>query len=171
MGQNLEEFFDVVDGQDRVTGRARRREVHAAGLRHRAVHVLLRNRAGEFFLQRRSELKDSAPGCWDSSCSGHVDSGENYRPAAARECGEELGLAKPPEFWPVVKLPAGPETGQEFVWVYEGRAEGPFTLHPEEIQDGRWWRPEDLEREIAARPERFSRCFRAVWAARRNGQD
>ena len=37
--------------------------------------------------------KDTAPGRWDSSCSGHLDSGEDYAPAAVRELREEIGLA------------------------------------------------------------------------------
>ena len=36
-----EEIFDVVNEHDEVIGAAPRREVHARGLRHRAVHVLV----------------------------------------------------------------------------------------------------------------------------------
>ena len=87
-----DEFFDVVDGRDTVVGRAARREVHARGLLHRAVHILVFDGAGRVFLQKRSMKKDIAPGLWDSSCSGHVDAGENYDAAAVRELAEELGL-------------------------------------------------------------------------------
>ncbi len=69
-----------------------RSEVHARGLRHRAVHVLVFNSRGEIFLQKRSMKKDRQPGVWDSSCSGHVDAGENYEATAVRELREELGL-------------------------------------------------------------------------------
>ena len=83
-----EEFFDVVDGHDAVVGRAARREVHARGLMHRAVHILVFDETGRVFLQKRSMKKDIAPGLWDSSGSGHVDSGESYDVAAVRELGE-----------------------------------------------------------------------------------
>ena len=36
-----EEWFDVVNERDEVIRRATRREVHATGLWHRAVHVLV----------------------------------------------------------------------------------------------------------------------------------
>ena len=52
-----EEWFDVVDEKDVVVSRATRQEVHAHGLRHRAVHVLVFNRAGQLFLQKRSPAK------------------------------------------------------------------------------------------------------------------
>ena len=37
---NMEEIFDVVDDQDRVIGRAPRFQVHAQGLRHRALPMV-----------------------------------------------------------------------------------------------------------------------------------
>ncbi|KAB2645097.1 MAG: NUDIX domain-containing protein, partial [Verrucomicrobia bacterium] len=73
-----EEWFDVVDESDRVISKALRKDVHAKRLLHRAIHVFVFNKAGEIFLQKRSLLKDMCPGLWDSSCSGHVDSGEDY---------------------------------------------------------------------------------------------
>ena len=41
-----EEYFDVVDGSDVVTGRRPRSEVHRLNLNHRAVHVLVYNTRG-----------------------------------------------------------------------------------------------------------------------------
>ena len=76
--QRPDELFDVVNERDEVTGRQTRAEVHRLGLRHRAVHVLVFNRRGEVFLQKRSRLKVFFPGVWDSSTSGHLDSGEDY---------------------------------------------------------------------------------------------
>jgi ADP-ribose pyrophosphatase YjhB (NUDIX family) len=87
-----EEIFDIVNERDEVVGQAPRSEVHRTGLRHRAVHVLVFNARGEVFLQKRSMLKDTAKGKWDSSASGHVDSGEDYDPCAVRELREEIGL-------------------------------------------------------------------------------
>src|SRR5882724_4390992 len=94
-----EEIFDVVNERDEVIGQNLRREVHRLGLRHRAVHVLVFNRRGELFLQKRSMTKDTFPGAWDSSASGHVDSGEDYDACAIRELREEIGLETkhPPE--------------------------------------------------------------------------
>src|SRR5215471_7635196 len=88
-----EEIFDVVDEHDHVVDRKPRNEVHRLGLMHRAVHVLVFNSRGEIFLQKRSMKKDRQPGVWDSSASGHLDSGEDYDACAVRELREEIGLS------------------------------------------------------------------------------
>lgn len=159
-----DEFFDVVDEGDRPVGRATRREVHARGLRHRAIHVLVFNRRGELFLQKRSALKDMSPLAWDSSCSGHLDAGEDYDQACRRELAEELGLSldAPPERR--LRLAACPETGNEFVWVYRLAHEGPFVLDPREIERGEWVAPAELNRRIAARPQDYAPAFRLIWS-------
>src|ERR1035438_4649283 len=87
-----EEIFDIVNECDEVIDRQPRREVHQLGLKHRAVHVLVFNSRGEVFLQKRSLKKDTAAGLWDSSTSGHLDSGEDYDACAVRELREEIGL-------------------------------------------------------------------------------
>lgn len=157
------ELLDVVNERDEVIGRATRGEVHERGLRHRAVHVLVFNRRGEVFLQKRSRFKDRQPGLWDSSASGHVDSGESYDACAMREVGEELGVrpGEPPQR--LFRLEAGPDTDQEFVWVYQARHDGPFRLPPEEIERGGWFRPAEVSRWLAERPEDFATAFRVIW--------
>jgi len=165
LGGVSEEWFDVVDETDAVIGRQLRADVHRQGLRHRAVHVLVWDEAGRLFLQKRSLLKDSAPGAWDSSASGHVDSGEDYDTCAGRELREELGWspAVPPE--PLFKLPACEDLGQEFVWIYRTRWDGrEFVLHPEEIASGAWFTPAEITADIARAPSAYARSFRFVWA-------
>ncbi|HEY8966429.1 MAG TPA: NUDIX domain-containing protein [Candidatus Methylacidiphilales bacterium] len=167
--QKPEDIFDLVDENDAVIGRERRSVIHREGLRHRAVHILLRNARGEVFLQRRSPLKDMNPDCWDSSCSGHVDADETYDVAAVRELGEELGIAvRREDLEPVVKIEANPGTANEFVQVYRGRHEGPFTLQPEEITDGRFFSPAAIDAGIAASPREFSPAFRHIWGRTRS---
>jgi len=158
-----EEIFDVVNEHDAVTGQAPRREVHARGLWHRAVHVLVGNARGEVFLQKRSLKKDTAAGLWNSSSSGHVDTGEDYDTCAMRELREEIGLVvdRPPER--LFKINACPETGWEFCWVYRCMAEGPFQLHPDEIEGGDWFAPEKITRWVNERPQDFASAFVLIW--------
>ncbi|MEZ5406009.1 MAG: NUDIX domain-containing protein [Verrucomicrobiia bacterium] len=62
-----------------------RREIHEKKkLLHRAIHIFIFDSANRLFLQKRSLTKDSHPGKWDSSCSGHLDTGETYEIAAQR---------------------------------------------------------------------------------------
>jgi isopentenyldiphosphate isomerase len=158
-----EEIFDVVNERDEVISRAPRSEVHRHGLRHRAVHVLLYNSHGEVFLQKRSMLKDREPGVWDSSSSGHVDSGEDYDTAAVRELREELGWITTQPLQRLFKLEAGPETDEEFVWIYRCEGEGPFTLHPQEIDEGGWFAPGRITEWMRGKPAEFATSFRTIW--------
>jgi len=160
---SCEDLFDVVDSSDCVLRSERRSIVHRDGLLHRAVHIFVFNRSGQLYLQRRSMTKHSAPGKWVSSCSGHVDSGEDYDTAAIRELGEEIGLHEPADFQRVFKEPACAPTGNEFVWVYRCLSEGPFTLDPEEVSDGRWVDLEALDRWIEERPRDFAWSFTHLW--------
>lgn len=158
-----EEIFDVVDERDEVVGRETRRRVHQLGLLHRAVHVLVFNARGQVFLQKRSLSKDTWPGVWDSSASGHVDAGEDYDACAVRELREELGwtVAAPPAR--LFKIAACAETGMEHVWAYRLEAEGPFTLHPDEIDQGDWFHPDMVTAWIGRCPEDFASGFRLIW--------
>ena len=168
MGQNLDELFDVVDEQDRVTGQLPRREVHRLKLRHRAVHLLVVNRAGQVFLHKRSMQKDLFPGTWDSSAAGHVGAGEDYDGTAVRELEEELGCrpAKPPQR--LFRIEAREETGQEFVWVYRVESEGPFTLQPDEIERGGWFSPAEIDRWLAERPHEIAPALLFLWPKARD---
>jgi isopentenyldiphosphate isomerase len=161
--QRQDEIFDVVNERDEVIGQRTRGEVHRLGWRHRAVHVLVFNRRGELFLQKRSLRKDTFPGTWDSSASGHLDSGEDYDACAVRELREELGwnVVRAPER--LFKIEACEETGQEFVWAYRLEAEGPFTLHPDEIETGGWYTPEHITRWMAERPQDFAHALLLIW--------
>jgi isopentenyldiphosphate isomerase len=160
-----DEWFDVVNERDEVIRRATRREVHATGLWHRAVHVMVFNGVCDVFLQKRSMLKDLSPGLWDSSCSGHLDAGEDYDRAAVRELAEEIGVRLPmgesPQRW--FRIEACEQTGWEFVWVYRLRYDGPITIDPLEIQYGEWVAPAEVPARVARRPEEFCPSFKLIW--------
>jgi len=158
-----EEIFDVVNERDEVIGQQTRSEVHRLGLQHRAIHVLVFNNRGQLFLQKRSMKKDRQPGLWDSSASGHLDRGEDYDACAIRETHEELGLKLSIAPKRLFKLAAGPETDQEHVWVYRAEAEGPFNLHPDEIERGDWFNPQAVNRWISERPDEFASAFIVIW--------
>jgi isopentenyl-diphosphate delta-isomerase type 1 len=171
-----EEIFDVVNERDEVIGQRPRSEVHRLGLKHRAVHVLVFNSGGEVFLQKRSMQKDCFPGVWDSSASGHLDRSESYDVCAVRELREELGLEVSQVPKRLFKVEACPQTGQEHLWIYRCESEGPFTLHPDEIERGAWFDPDAVTRWIAERPEEFAGGLVLIWqrlveADQQNKQD
>ena len=90
------EYLDVVDENGRPTGEIVERSMaHANGIRHRTSHVwiLRKGQEGvEVLLQKRSDDKDSFPGCYDTSSAGHIPAGVGFEDSALRELKEELGL-------------------------------------------------------------------------------
>jgi len=160
-----EEIFDVVNDKDEVIDQRPRSEVHAKDLLHRAVHVLVFHSDGRLFLQKRSMLKDCFPGTWDSSASGHLDTGESYDDSAVREVGEELGWHPDRPLEKLFKLPASKETGWEFVWIYRAQYDGPFQLHPDEIECGDWFSRDHIQEWLQQKPEEFASAFRLLWIA------
>ena len=164
--QKDDEIFDVVDASDEVVGRERRVVVHANNLLHRAVHILVFDKHGQVFLQKRSRLKDNHPGTWDSSAAGHLDAGEDYDCCAVRELEEELGVTgvAPAR---VAKIPACAATGWEHVWLYRVEWNGPVRFPCAEIEAGLWLPPAEIDLWIAARPEDFAPGFIECWRAAR----
>ncbi len=160
---SVEEIFDVVDANDEVIDHRPRGEVHRLRLKHRAVHVLVYNSAGQLFLQKRSMLKDCFPGAWDSSSSGHLNTGEDYDACAVRELSEELGIRPAPPLKRLFKIDACPETGQEFVWIYSCLHEGPFVLQADEIESGGWYRSAELAGWVKDSPKDFADSFVWIW--------
>lgn len=157
-----EELLQVVDDADQPIRAERRSTVHAEGLLHRAVHVLVFNRGGDLYLQRRSAQKDTWPGYWDTSCSGHVSSGEFYQEAAVRELAEELGI-RDAELTKIGKLEASEKTGNEFVLIYSLIHDGPIVPNESEIDESRFFHMTQVRAELASKSRPFTPCFREVF--------
>ena len=148
INEPAEEMLEIVDADGNTVGLEPRSKCHGdPSLVHRAVHVIVRDRRGRFFLQKRAMTKDIQPGKWDSSVGGHLDPGETYEEAASRELHEELGVA-------IEDLGRGLLWKHDYVWrspvetelvrTFEIRCDGPFRLHPEELEDGRFWTESEL---------------------------
>jgi 16S rRNA (adenine1518-N6/adenine1519-N6)-dimethyltransferase len=153
------EESDVVDFQNQVVTRAPRLKVHTEELPHRSVHILVQNRVGKWFLQKRSVWKDSNPGKWDSSVAGHLQAGEGYETAARRELREELGVTEYAWLGKKGSLQASAETGWEFIEVFYIQQEGPFTLMPMETDTGAFFEEGTIRRWVQREPELFSPTF------------
>jgi 16S rRNA (adenine1518-N6/adenine1519-N6)-dimethyltransferase len=163
-----DERFAVVDAADRPIGSARRSKVHANNLLHRAVHVLIFNKKGEIYLQKRSRWKDRHPLAWDSSAAGHVSASEDYDAAARRELAEELGIET--ELEKIVKLKASKRTDFEFISLYRGSYDGELHPNSSEIEAGQYFSVSLVDDWIAARKKEFASAFLECWKVfRRTG--
>jgi 16S rRNA (adenine1518-N6/adenine1519-N6)-dimethyltransferase len=161
IGLTDNERFPVVDKNDRILRDASRSEVHGNNLRHRAVHILLFNVAGEVYLQQRSRWKDRHPLRWDSSAAGHVIGVETYDETARRELKEELGVHVP--LTKISKLPASERTDQEFIWLYRGEVTGNLSPSRTEIETGAFFPETVVDGWVAARPDDFAPGFIECW--------
>lgn len=162
LAQKDEELFDVVDEQDRVLRQATRAEVHAQGLIHRAVHILVFNRNRDCLLQKRSMLKDKHPGVWDSSAAGHLDAGEDYATAARRELQEELGISDAPLIH-LGNLPPSPDTGMEHVALFAARYDGKVHFPAAEISAVQPFPIALINAWLTRRPQDFANSFATCW--------
>jgi 8-oxo-dGTP diphosphatase len=111
------------------------------GAQHRCVAGVL-VREGRVLLAHRSPSRRWYPGVWDLP-GGHVGAGETETAALVRELREELGVRTAP--------PAGPPDA-EFdgpglrltVWVVRTWQEAVVNGAPDEHDELRWVRPEEL---------------------------
>lgn len=158
------ELLDIVDEKGVPTGQTIDRETaHAQGIRHRTSHVwIVREKEGrlQILLQKRSEEKDSYPGCYDISSAGHIPAGVDFIPSAIRELEEELGYsAQEEQFIYCGQRKIDCDSifhGKPFhdrqvsnvyaLWLDEEPEE--FVLQKEEVSEVRWFDFEDCVRKV-----------------------
>ncbi len=120
---------------------------------------------------RRSMSKDTFPVAGIPPAAAMSMRARNYLVAARRELGEELGIEGAPlPLRPLLKLPAVPETGHEFIQIFLlGPLPGPFDLNPEEITEGSLDRPSELDILIREKAGPFRRGLAPALVAASRG--
>lgn len=88
-----EEQLDLVSDDDQVIGTVSRKATDFNHTKNfRVINAFLLNPNREIWIPTRSGSKKLFPSHWDASIGGHVQSGEAYVEALAREAQEELFL-------------------------------------------------------------------------------
>lgn len=129
------EVLDVVDIHNAAIGVATLDQVYRHKLPHRIVHVLVVDSDGSaVYLQRRAMTKSFLPGYYCTSAGGHVQAGETYLQAAARELREELGIEAPLAELDAFTFDSDGHT--RFVTLFLARADGGFSFVDKEVMDG-----------------------------------
>jgi len=85
------EIVDIVDSDDRITGKIDKDEAHDKGVLHRTAIAEVINSKGEWMLVKQAGHKQDA-GRYVSPVGGHVRSGETVEQALERESLEEIGI-------------------------------------------------------------------------------
>jgi isopentenyldiphosphate isomerase/intracellular septation protein A len=140
-----EEWFDIVDEEGKVKGKAPRSLCHSGrGMLHPVVHLHVIDSKDRVFLQKRAMSKEILPGKWDTAVGGHISSGETVETGLKREALEELGLT---EFkaQPIARYVWQSDIESELVFMFICRYEGPFVLNIDEIEEGKFWKAKKIK--------------------------
>jgi isopentenyldiphosphate isomerase/intracellular septation protein A len=143
-----EEWLPIVDEQGQIIGKAPRSACHRGEkLLHPVVHLHVLNHQKHIYLQKRPMNKLVQPGKWDTAVGGHISFGENLETALKREAWEEIGLK---EFSARLVKTYRWESSIESELVYSFISHDFKTihLHSDEVQEGRFWTPRQIEANI-----------------------
>ena len=153
-----------MDEQDRELGYLPKLEVHRKGLLHRAFSILIFNEKGEFLIHRRASGKYHSAGLWTNTCCSHPRKGESTEEAVHRRLQQEMGFDCPLHFVYkfIYRAEIGDLTEHELDHVFIGEFNGEFTPNPEEVDDYRWISLNELRRELADTPEKYTYWFRKI---------
>ncbi|MEO8862828.1 MAG: NUDIX domain-containing protein [Candidatus Saccharimonadales bacterium] len=150
-----------VDDNDDIIGYGTRKEAIAKDLAHRIARVFVFNSSGQMLIQKRSS-RVQLPGKWDQSAAGHVDEGEDYLTAAAREANEEIGLKGAPlklvgKFYTVEN--EGTTTMKRFNTLYTVVHDGYLKQDDNEVSEVKWIELDELKEWMDKNPAEFTQGF------------
>ncbi len=140
-----DEWFDIVDEEGRIKGRAPRTLCHSGpGLLHPVVHLHLIDSKNRIYLQKRDSNKLIQPGKWDTAVGGHISSGEKLEEALFREANEELNLM---EFKPILigRYKWETEVESELVYMFVAKYDKNIVFNRDEIEDGKYWKIKNIK--------------------------
>jgi isopentenyldiphosphate isomerase len=143
----MDELFDIVDDDDRVIGRASRKEAHTQGHIHRSVLFFIFDGAGRVFVNQRTYTKEFYPGHWSIVLGGHVHAGETYEDTVVREAEEEAGTVGTP-FHMASFRKRFDASDRENVCVYGFVTDREPVLDPGEIIRGTFMTIDELEQKL-----------------------
>ena len=159
----MSEELILVNEENRAIGRAGKRDVHTAGLLHRAFSIFLVDENRRMLVQRRSAAKYHSAGLWANSCCGHPRPGESTLNAARRRLGEELGAVSALHYGFQARYCTGLPNGlteNELVYVYFGSAPRSFSLNPAEVSEVGWLTLTALQKDVGRHPRRYAYWLR-----------
>lgn len=153
----------LVDANNNPLGTAEKLAAHEQNLLHRAFSVFIFRDSPkrELLLQQRAFGKYHSAGLWTNTCCSHPRPDENIIAAGQRRLQEELGFATELTELGWFHYNAHFANGlseNEIDHVLVGTIDANLVINfnPEEIHAVRWVTVDDLQRELAAEPARFT---------------
>jgi isopentenyldiphosphate isomerase len=143
-----EEWLPLVNEEGGIIGKAPRSVCHRGEkLLHPVIHLHVLNTQKHVYLQKRPMNKLVQPGKWDTAVGGHISVGETLETALKREAFEEIGL-KGFSARLVKTYRWESEMEAELVYVFVTHDFKSIHLHSEEVEEGRFWTPKQIETNI-----------------------
>lgn len=141
------EWFNIVDENNRVLGKATREECHnGSKLLHPVVHIHIFDSEHKLLLQKRSLTKTIQPGKWDTSIGGHIQADEALEHAIQREALEETGITIDlQKLFPIDTYVFESDVERELVFSYAYRYDGPITFQAAEIDEVKFFSYDEIK--------------------------
>lgn len=151
----------IVDESDQPVRGGTLDEVQLNGLWHRIARVMVESPDRKILLQLRAGGANTYPHCWDNSAAGHVDEGEDFFEAAAREMYEEIGLKSDElqeKAYYKTHFTKGSRVFNRFNKVYAVTVplETQFKVEPTEVSEVRWFTVDQVKSMMTEAPEKFT---------------
>lgn len=161
-----EEEVILVNERDEPIGLMPKLEAHQKAVLHRAFSVFVLNDKNEVLLQQRAHQKYHSPLLWTNTCCSHQRSGETNIEAGSRRLFEEMGFRTELKelFHFIYKAPFDNGlTEHELDHVMIGYFNGEPVINPEEVEDWKWMKIEDIKIDMAANPSIYTVWFKIIF--------
>ena len=162
----LEENVILVNQNDEQIGLMPKLEAHEKAVLHRAFSVFVLNSKNEIMLQQRAHQKYHSPLLWTNTCCSHQREGETNIEAGSRRLFEEMGFKTELKelFHFIYKAPFDNGlTEHELDHVMIGYYNDTPIINPEEVEDWKWMKIEDVKTDMELHPELYTVWFKIIF--------
>ena len=161
-----EEEVILVNELDEPIGLMPKLEAHEKAVLHRAFSVFVLNDQNEILLQQRAHHKYHSPLLWTNTCCSHQRSGETNIEAGSRRLYEEMGFKTDLKelFHFIYKAPFDNGlTEHELDHVMIGYYHADPIVNPEEVEDWKWMKIEDIKTDMDLNPVIYTVWFKIIF--------
>jgi isopentenyl-diphosphate delta-isomerase len=161
-----EEEVILVNDLDEPIGLMPKLEAHQKAVLHRAFSVFVLNDQNEIMLQQRAHHKYHSPLLWTNTCCSHQRNGETNIEAGSRRLYEEMGFQTDLRelFHFIYKAPFDNGlTEHELDHVMIGYYNGSPNINPEEVEDWKWMKIEDVKTDMVVNAAIYTVWFKIIF--------
>lgn len=161
-----EEKVILVNEFDEPVGLMPKLEAHQKAMLHRAFSIFILNDKNEIMLQQRASHKYHSPMLWTNTCCSHQREGETNVQAGNRRLFEEMGFETEVKelFHFIYKAPFDNGlTEHELDHVMIGYYNDAPQINPEEVEDWKWMKIDEVKNDIVLHPEKYTVWFKIIF--------